>query len=150
MQQAGLTFNEPCQILDEYGKVIGCGIAWRAADKMGASPKMRPARMSETLRGAFGIKEGSHVSLQRSSVKTLHAEKLSLTDVTPNERSTGQEDEMDSRRWRTRCAAALCMSHTPHNLAASQILIKVQATQKPSPVESHLTSLPRKASRSDS
>ena len=111
MQQAGLTFNEPCQILDENGKTIGCGIAWRAADKMGASPKTKPARMSETLRDAFGIKEGSHVTLQASTAATKHATKLSLTDVTPSERSAGCEDEVDGRRWRTRCAAALCMSH---------------------------------------
>lgn len=119
MQQAGLAFNQPCQILDEHGKPIGSGIAWRAADKMGASPRTKPARMSETLRDAFGIKEGSHVTLQPSDTETKHAAKLSLTDVTPTQRSIGHEEEMDGRRWRTRCAAALCISHIRHILVTS-------------------------------
>lgn len=56
----GLKVGELCQITGESGG-IGYGIAWRATDKMGNSPKLRPAKMTDALRTAFGFKEGAHV-----------------------------------------------------------------------------------------
>lgn len=107
---ASLTFNEPCQIVDESGKPIGAGIAWRAADKMGAAPKSKPARMSETLREAFGIKEGSLVTLRPGNSPILLAEALVLTDVTPDELVAGHEKEMRDEKWQTRARSTLGMA----------------------------------------
>lgn len=122
IQQAGLTFNEPCQIVDEKGKAVGCGIAWRAADKMGASPKSRPARMSEMMREAFGIKEGSLVKIQPVKAEIVHAAKMVLTDVASDPSAADTSIEAD--RWLGRCRVALCKSGMrAQNLQLSLMLL---------------------------
>lgn len=108
IQHAGLTFNDPCEIVNDHGAVVGCGIVWRAADKMGASPKAKPARMSETMRDAFGIKEGSQVTLRPASTQITLAEKLTLTDVTSSNDLQPGSNGLEDQRWHGRCTNALC------------------------------------------
>ena len=52
--QLQLKLGEVCLIIGEDG-TRGAGIAWRAADKMGSSPKSQPIKMSEILRDTFGF-----------------------------------------------------------------------------------------------
>ncbi|KAK4542577.1 hypothetical protein LTR36_006625 [Oleoguttula mirabilis] len=52
---------------------------------MGNSPKLRPAKMTDTLRTAFGFKEGSHVTISKTTAHILHADRITLTDVTPSD-----------------------------------------------------------------
>lgn len=107
LSQAGLVFNEPCEILVD-SKVVGFGISWRAADKMGASPKTRPARMSEILRDAYGIKEGSQVVLRPTASRIQVAETLTLTELSSPQEPKAVNDVADGDTWRTRCAFTLC------------------------------------------
>ncbi|KAK4916542.1 AAA+-type ATPase [Elasticomyces elasticus] len=90
----GLNTGDLCLITTDT--TTGLGIAWRATDKMGNSPKHRPAKMTETLRGAFGISDGAQVTIGRakSGTKIVLAEKVVLTDVTPSDSgyATGFED----------------------------------------------------------
>ena len=107
LDQAGLKLGALCEITGEDGTAVGYGISWRATDKMGTNPKVRPAKMTETLRTAYGIRDGSHVMLHQTEAKIVHAEKVFLIDVTPNEYVAGHEPELEDNKWRIRCAAAL-------------------------------------------
>ena len=111
LDQVGLKLGDLCEIADEDGQAVGYGVAWRATDKMGTNPKVRPVKMTEMLRVAYGIKEGSLVNLSRTEAKVVHAETVVLTDVTPNEYIEGHEEELEDGRWRTRCATTLCKLH---------------------------------------
>ncbi|KAK5676157.1 AAA+-type ATPase [Elasticomyces elasticus] len=101
----GLNTGDLCLITT--GTTTGLGIAWRATDKMGNSPKHRPAKMTETLRGAFGISDGAQVTIGRakSGTKIVLAEKVVLTDVTPSD--YGDPTSMEDGRWRTRATNLL-------------------------------------------
>lgn len=113
IQQAGLVFNELCEITAEDGRLVGCGIVWRAAEKLGSAPKTKPVRLSETMRDAFGIKEGSVVSLAPHKAEILHADRVVLTDVTTDLQLAEQDKE--SKRWHGRCTAALCKLKMPQS-----------------------------------
>ena len=63
LDKIGLKVEDICQITDEDG-TTGLGIAWRAADRMGTSPKIPPAKMSDTLRETFGF-EGTPIQVNR-------------------------------------------------------------------------------------
>lgn len=106
IQHAGLAFNETCQVTAEDGRVVGCGIVWRAAEKLGSAPKTKPARLTETMREAFGIKEGSLVKLSPHPSEIMLAEKVVLTDVSTHPQA--EERGAESQRWRGRCRNALC------------------------------------------
>ncbi|KAK5734407.1 AAA+-type ATPase [Elasticomyces elasticus] len=101
----GLNTGDLCLITT--GSTTGLGIAWRATDKMGNSPKHRPAKMTETLRGAFGISDGAQVTIGRAKTgtKIVLAEKVVLTDVTPSDSgyATGLEDD----KWLARATTTL-------------------------------------------
>ena len=85
--------------------VTGYGISWRATDKMGSSPKVRPAKMTAALCAAFHIEEGSHVNLSKTQAKIMHAGKVILGDVTP---AGSLDADYEDGKWKTRCAYALC------------------------------------------
>ena len=109
LDQVGLKLGDLCEIsTDEAGKeVLGHGISWRATDKLGASQKVRPARVTNTLQAACEIREGSHVYLRRTNAKMVHAAQVTLVDVTPQAYSKTQEIETEDGRWRLHCIAAL-------------------------------------------
>lgn len=64
--------------------------------------------MSEMMRDAFGIKEGSLVKIQPVKAEIVPAEKIVLTDVTSDPSSADTSVEAD--RWLGRCRIALCKS----------------------------------------
>lgn len=97
LEKLGLKVGEICQITDEDG-ASGLGIAWRAADRMGNSPKVQPAKMSDTLRETFGFKQGTQITIAKSDRKVTRAQKVSLMDVTPSD-----YDGTDDGSWITRC-----------------------------------------------
>ena len=113
LQALSLKVGEVCDIADEKGELVGRGIAWRAADKMGASPRLRGAKMSEILRDAFGLKDGLHINIAPTNAIATPAERVILIDVTPVERFNGHEREMSDGRWRNRCISALSASRLP-------------------------------------
>ncbi|KAK5718574.1 AAA+-type ATPase [Elasticomyces elasticus] len=102
----GLNTGDLCLITT--GSTTGLGIAWRATDKMGNSPKHRPAKMTETLRGAFGISDGAQVTIGRakSGTKIVLAERVVLTDVTPHDYNTNTKD-LEDRKWLVRAMSTL-------------------------------------------
>lgn len=97
LDKIGLKVEDICQITDEDGST-GLGIAWRAADRMGTSPKIPPAKMSDTLRETFGFKQGTQVTISKSDKKKTKAVTVSLTDVTP-----ADYDGVDDELWLGRC-----------------------------------------------
>ena len=76
LDQVGLSIGDICEVLDENSDSVGHGIAWRATERMGTNPKVRPVKMTEAMMGSFGIKEGSHIKLSKTDVKVIHAEKV--------------------------------------------------------------------------
>lgn len=105
LDQVGLKLGDLCEITDENGEAVGHGISWRATDKMGTNPKVRPVKMTETLRAAYGIKDGSHVNLSRTDAKLVYAEKVVLTDMTEH---AEEQEGFDGGNWPIRIAYALC------------------------------------------
>lgn len=100
--QLGLKVGDVCTIIGEDG-IRGTGIAWRAADKMGSSPRVQPAKMSETLRDTFGFKQGTHVRIEKTpGARIVEADKIALTDVTPVD-----YDGTDDGCWTGHCIATL-------------------------------------------
>ncbi|CAK4034808.1 ATPase family 2 [Lecanosticta acicola] len=99
LQHAGLKLGDVCEISSEDGS-HGYGIAWRADDRMGTRPKNRPAKMTETIRSAFGFEEGSTVTIARTSASIVRADRIVLSDVTPPEYN--KPDDVDDGCWRTR------------------------------------------------
>ena len=111
LDQVSVKVGDLCEIWDERGETaVGYGIAWRATDRMGSSPKVVPAKVTEALRGAFGIEEGIHVNLCKTKGKIVHADKVTLTDVTPAEYVEGHESELDDGKWTWRCGYILSKS----------------------------------------
>lgn len=124
LEAAGLTHGELCEIVaaDQAGSALGYGIAWRATDRMGSAPKLRPVKMSDVLRNAFGIKEGSQVILARTKARKLRADKIALTDVTPTDYSNSPNEEdlaSDISLWR--CGYVLGRSASKSLIAPSNI-----------------------------
>ena len=112
LEQASLKLGDVCEITTEAGDTLGYGISWRATEKMGTHPKAKPAKMTDMLRKAFGIKEGSLVKLSRTEAKVVHAERVVLTDVTPDSYHVeGRAEELGEGLWRVRCASALGKLH---------------------------------------
>lgn len=107
LERLDLKVGELCQITGENGG-IGYGIAWRATDKMGNSPRLRPAKMTDTLRTTFDFKEGKHVTISRTSTQIMHANKVTLTDVTPSD--YGNAADSDNGRWGLACGYLLGFS----------------------------------------
>ncbi|KAK5129701.1 hypothetical protein LTR08_002945 [Meristemomyces frigidus] len=107
LELLGLKVGDLCQISGDKGG-IGYGIAWRALDKMGNSPKIRPAKMTQTLRKAYDFEDGSHVTISRTTAQLQHAEQVVLTDVTPSD--YGSAAELENNKWRTCCAYLLVYS----------------------------------------
>ncbi|KAF2487543.1 P-loop containing nucleoside triphosphate hydrolase protein [Neohortaea acidophila] len=105
----GLRVGDVCEVSGgEHGTdLLGHGIAWRATEKLGANPKQKPAKMTDTLRHAFNIKEGSHVNLSPSRAKIARADKVVLTDVTPTEFLNGDAAETEDEKWWWRCGHTL-------------------------------------------
>jgi len=104
LERMGLKVGELCQITGEK-ESSGYGIAWRATDKMGNSPKLRPAKMTDTLRAAFGFKEGSQVSIKKTAASLIHADNIVLTDVTPSE--YGNPANVEDGNWKMRTYGVL-------------------------------------------
>ena len=107
LERLNLKVGELCTISTAAGDAFGYGITWRATDKMGNSPKARPAKMTDMLRNAYGIKEGSHVTLEKVNAEVIHAEKVTLMDVTPTEYMDGHGAEVEDDKWWGRCIYAL-------------------------------------------
>lgn len=99
LEQAQLKVGDVCEIFSDDGS-IGYGIAWRADDKMGNRPKNRPAKMTETARTAFGFEEGSRVTLSATDVRISTADRIVLSDVTPQEYN--RPGDQDDGCWETR------------------------------------------------
>ena len=97
LDKIGLKVGDICQITDEDGST-GLGIAWRAADRMGTSPKVPPAKMSDALRETFGFKQGTQITISKCDKKITRAQTVSLTDVTPSD-----YDGTDDGSWVGRC-----------------------------------------------
>ncbi|KAK1002540.1 AAA+-type ATPase [Friedmanniomyces endolithicus] len=106
LERLDLKVGELCQMSGESGK--GYGIAWRATDKMGNSPRLRPAKMTDTLRAAFVFKEGSHVTITKTTATIVHADKVTLTDVTPSDYAN--PPDVEDGRWRGRATYTLLES----------------------------------------
>ena len=106
--QVGFKLSDLCEITNEHGEPMGYGFAWRSTENMGSTPKVSPAKMTVFARDAFGIKEGSHVNLSKTDAKLVHAEKVTLIDVTPAEYVNGNEDKIEDGKWRWRIGSALC------------------------------------------
>jgi AAA family ATPase len=116
------------QITDEDG-ATGLGIAWRAADRMGTSPKIPPAKMSDTLRETFGFKQGTQITISKSDKKKTKAVAVSLTDVTP-----ADYDGVDDDLWLGRCRFILGKSIFAFTIPFEQNTdSRFKATAKPSP-----------------
>lgn len=109
LEDVGLKNGDLCEITDaeDCALLLGYGIAWRATDRMGNAPKVRPAKTTDVLRNAFGIKEGSHVNLSRTKGKIVKADKIVLTDVTPEEYSANNGRDVEDEKWWVRCAYML-------------------------------------------
>lgn len=105
LEKLGLKVGEVCQITDEDG-ASGVGIAWRAADRMGNSPKVQPAKMSDTLRETFGFKQGTQITIARSDKQVTRAKTVRLVDVTPSD-----YDGTNDGSWVTRCRTLLGKLH---------------------------------------
>lgn len=114
LTDAGLKLNDLCQIISEDGTTTGYGIAWRAEDKMGSRPKVRPAKMTETFRDLYDFKDGSKVKISRTDMKIYPADKIVLYDVTPE--GHNKPEAIDDNDWAARikvlfrqstCGAAL-------------------------------------------
>ncbi|EMC92580.1 hypothetical protein BAUCODRAFT_114322 [Baudoinia panamericana UAMH 10762] len=99
LDKLDLKVGEICHVDGENGS-IGYGIAWRATDKMGTAPKLKPAKMTDTMRTAFGFKEGSHVSISKTKQQIAPATRIILSDVTPTEYANDPTDDDD--RWGVR------------------------------------------------
>lgn len=109
LEHLKLNTGDLCTITGENDEILGRAFAWRAKDGMGSNPKMRPAKMTETMRAAYNIDEGRYVNLNATTAKLVHADKVTLTDVTPkNYIVEGHENALEERRWRGRCLYALC------------------------------------------
>jgi hypothetical protein len=104
LDKIGLKVGDLCQITDEDGST-GLGIAWRAADRMGTSPKTPPAKMSDALRETFGFKQGTQITISKCDKKITRAQTVSLTDVTPSD-----YDGSDDGSWIGRCRYLLSKS----------------------------------------
>ena len=105
LEQVHLNHGSLCEITanDDNATLLGYGIAWRATDKMGVSPRVRPAKTTLTLRDAFSIAEGSQINISRTTGSITKADKIVLNDVTPLDYSAGNEAEMEDDKWQTRC-----------------------------------------------
>lgn len=101
LDKIGLKVGDLCHITDEDGS-SGFGIAWRAADRMGTSPKVPPAKISDTLRDTFGFKQGTQITISSCDKKITKAQTVSLTDVTPSD-----YDGVDDGKWLNRCRTLL-------------------------------------------
>lgn len=95
LDRLGLRLGDICQINGEG--VSGFGFAWRATEKMGNSPKVRPVKMTDTLREAFRFKEGSHVTVERSPALPVYASKVVLSDMTSDDQTI--DVDADDRLW---------------------------------------------------
>lgn len=98
----GLNVGDLCQITCEDGST-GYGIAWRSTESL-AKPQSHPVKMSDSLRDAFGFKLGMHVTIQKTNAQILHADRVSITEIHPQD--TIQEP--DDNRWAGRCAYTFC------------------------------------------
>ncbi|KAH9827725.1 ATPase family associated with various cellular activities (AAA), partial [Teratosphaeria destructans] len=104
LEKLALKVGDICHITGEQNET-GYGIAWRATDKMGNNPKLRPAKMTDTLKAAFNFREGSQVTIARTTAKIVHADKVVLSDVTPSD--YGDAAELQDDKWRIRASALL-------------------------------------------
>jgi AAA family ATPase len=93
-----LKTGQLCHITGEHGE-SGYGLAWRATDKMGNNPKLRPAKMTVTLTTAFGFREGSQVTITKTSAQIVRADKVTLSDITPSD----YDNSEDPRAWYWPC-----------------------------------------------
>lgn len=105
LEQVGLNHGQLCEITssEDPATPVGYGLAWRATDRMGTNPKVRPAKTSNTLLNAFSIKEGSHINLARTTASIVKADKIVLTDITPLEYSSDVKAELEDNKWKIRC-----------------------------------------------
>jgi AAA family ATPase len=128
LDKIGLKVEDICQITDEDG-ATGLGIAWRAADRMGTSPKIPPAKMSDTLRETFGFKQGTQITISKSDKRKTKAVAVSLTDVTP-----ADYDGIDDDLWLGRCRFILGKSRFAFTIPFEQNTdSRFKAIAKPSP-----------------
>lgn len=140
LDQAGLRLGDLCEITDENGSAVGYGVAWRATDKMGTNPKVRPVKMSETLQAAYGIRASSQVMLYHTEAKVVPADEVVLTDVTPSQHlENAQQEDAANAAWRWRCGHALGELHEFADPVSH--LIRVQPTATHSPAAPPLMSM---------
>lgn len=79
---------------------------------MGTNPKQRPAKMSDVLRRAYNIDEGSHVWIKKAeNVQLVHADEIVLADVTPTEYLDGTVAEIEDNCWWWRSGLSLSEYH---------------------------------------
>ncbi|KAK5118089.1 hypothetical protein LTR62_004135 [Meristemomyces frigidus] len=91
-----------CQITGE--KCTGYGIAWRAMDKMGTNPKLRPVKLTSIAQSAFGFEEGSHVTISKSAASRVLATRITLADDTPQEWKNAEDKDF---AWQARANVLL-------------------------------------------
>lgn len=112
--QAGLTFNDLCEIRDVEGdnRTLGYGIVWRATEKLGSQSK-RSVSVTSKLTSACGIKQGSNIELLPTDKRIVCATKVVLKDHTPSDFE--RHSDIDSEdRWSVHCAYQLSESTLLH------------------------------------
>lgn len=81
---------------------LGTGIVWRS-NEQNTKAQTRPVKLTETIREAFGFKLGNHVNISRTTNRILHAERVTIVDV-----SDKIDPIKDHESWRWRCGDILC------------------------------------------
>ena len=110
LYQEGLQTGDLCEINDD-GKHMGYGIAWRSGENMSTNSKQRPAKISHIARETYGLNEGDHVNLGKTDAKIVHANKVTLRDITPNDMNNADK-QVEDGRWKMRSMVALGKSTT--------------------------------------
>ncbi|KAK5169510.1 AAA+-type ATPase [Saxophila tyrrhenica] len=100
LDAAGLKLGEICEITKDDSVTVGHAIAWRAADRARSSTTgAKPVAMSQMLRSAFNVLEGSLVHVRRTTAPRAHATKVVLRDITMPENVPGGNNP-DDGKWK--------------------------------------------------
>lgn len=99
--QGGFKLGELCEMTTADDTTVGYGLAWRDTDKM-TQPRVKAVKTTETLRHAYGIKEGDLINFNRTNARIVHAKSVTLRDCTRDE-----SNNVADSKWRIRCESAL-------------------------------------------
>lgn len=139
----GLKAGELCKLKSADGNTTGVGIAWRSTEQ-NAKPQVHPVKLTDTVRDAFGFKLGNQVTIQKSTSKIAHADRVVIVDVTDYDAIDAAKDD---NNWRIRCENMLCMNGS-HLLLLHMLISYLQQLSKLLPLEFPSTLLRAKVSKS--